>query len=73
MNNIIYDCTNCNFRTSNVKDWKRHLTTQKHLKISKKPRISFVVTVIKVINLKVDYQGIPKHAIHLKIPNMKII
>lgn len=32
MNNIIYDCTNCNFRTSNVKDWKRHLTTQNILK-----------------------------------------
>jgi hypothetical protein len=59
MNNIIYDCTNCNFRTSNVKDWKRHLTTQKHLKISKKTENFFCSHCNKGYKFK---SGLSRHS-----------
>jgi hypothetical protein len=33
-NPIIYNCVQCNFNTSNKKDFNRHLTTAKHIKLA---------------------------------------
>jgi hypothetical protein len=32
MDKTTYHCKGCNFKTKNLKDWKRHLSTQKHTK-----------------------------------------
>jgi hypothetical protein len=36
MDRTTYHCKSCDFKTNNLKDWKRHLSTQKHSKSLKK-------------------------------------
>ena len=36
MDKTTYQCKSCYFKTNNLKDWKRHLSTQKHAKSLKK-------------------------------------
>ena len=36
MNKSNFECIKCGFKTKNSKDWKRHITTQKHIKNQQK-------------------------------------
>ena len=61
-NNMKYYCENCNYNSSNKKDYNRHLTTRKHFMLTnayEKTHISFVCECGKVFKHK---QSLYRHS-----------
>lgn len=58
MDKTTYFCESCNFGTSNLKDWKRHLTTKKHSKNLKKTENFFCENCNKGYKFK---SGLSRH------------
>ena len=58
MEKTTYHCLQCNFKTNNAKDWKRHLSTQKHAKVLKKTENFFCVKCNKGYKFK---SGLSRH------------
>ena len=48
MDKATYHCKGCNFKTNNLKDWKRHLSTQKHAK----QKLSHVPGVVRSASMR---------------------
>ena len=66
MNKNSYECVECNFRTKNLKDWKRHITTQKHKKNTTKSELFYCVKCNKSYNFK---SGLSRHIKSCNISN----
>ena len=58
MNKLSYNCDTCNFKTNNLKDWKRHLSTKKHFKNLKKTENFFCEKCNKGYKFK---SGLSRH------------